>query len=150
MALPRIALEGRVASEPELRFGQTGTAICRLRMVAQDRRMNQQTKEWEDGDVLWMDVTCFKQLAENVVESITKGDQVVVTGRIRTEEWDDRETGQKRSKVSMVADTVSASLQFRVLPHAGATHAQRAPAPVSQAYGGGEPSTYRPEQDPPF
>lgn len=151
--LPRITLEGRAVADPELRFGQSGTAICRMRLVAADRRKNDQTGEWEDSDTLWMDVTCFKQLAENVVESVVKGDLVVVTGKIRTEEWEDRDSGGKRSKVSMVADTVSASLQFRIIPHGEARRAS-APAPVNQAYGGAAPSAYGggvPQADePPF
>lgn len=149
--LPRITIDGRLAADPELRFGQSGTPICRMRVVASDRRLNQQTKEWEDGDTLWIDVTAFKQLAENVVESVQKGDLVVITGKIKTEEWEDRESGQKRSKIAMIADSVAASLAFRVLPHAGATHAQRAPSPAAQAYAGGEPSTYAPQaEEPPF
>jgi len=152
--LPRITLEGRVVADPELRFGQSGTPICRMRLVAADRRMNKQTNEWEDGDTLWMDVTAFKQLAENTVESVVKGDLVIVTGKIRTEEWDDKDTGGKRSKVSMIADTVSASLQFRVIPHGEARRAQ-APAPAAQAYGAAAPSAYAggvasQEEEPPF
>lgn len=149
--LPRVTMEGKVAAEPELRFGQSGTAICRLRLVANDRRRNEHTGEWEDTDTLWMDVTCFKQLAENVVESITKGDLVVVTGKIRTEEWEDRETGQKRSKVALIADTVAASLQFRVLPHAGATHAARSPQrPPGEQMGRPEPAYSGSDSEPPF
>lgn len=149
--LPRITLEGRVVADPGLTFGKSGTAVCKMRLVAADRRLNQQSGEWEDGDTLWMDVTCFKQLAENVVESVVKGDLVIVTGKIRTEEWDDRDTGAKRSKVAMIADTVSASLQFRTIPH-GEARRTAAPAPANQAYGGA-PSTYgqAPQTDePPF
>lgn len=115
--LPRIAIEGTAVADSELRFSQSGTAVGRFRLVASDRRMNQQTQQWEDGDQLFIDVTCFKQLAENVAESVLKGDRVVVTGKIRTEEWNDRETGEKRSKVALIADTVAVSLQFRPVPH---------------------------------
>jgi single-strand DNA-binding protein len=153
IVLPRITLEGRVVADPELRFGQSGTAVCKMRLVAADRRMNKQTNEWEDGDTLWMDVTCFKQLAENVVESVVKGDLVLVTGKIRTEEWEDRESGAKRSKVAMIADTVSASLQFRVIPHGEAKQRATAPSPAAQAYGAAAPSAYGgapQEEEPPF
>lgn len=118
--------------------------MARMRVVAADRRMNKQTNEWEDGDQLWIDATAFNKLAENLVESVKKGDLIILTGKIRTEEWDDRESGQKRSKISLIVDEVGASLAFRVLPHAGETHAQRAaPNPVQQAYGAGDPSTQR-------
>jgi single-strand DNA-binding protein len=140
--LPRVAIDGRLAADPELRFGTSGTPIANLRLVASDRRLNQASGEWEDGDVLWIDVTCFKQLAENVVESFTKGDLVLVYGKLKTDEWQDREGG-KRSKIMLIADAVGASVQFRTLPHAGATHAARGPAntyraPVEQAYSGSE------------
>jgi len=129
-------------ADPELRFSQSGTAVARLRVVASDRKKNEQTGEWEDSDTLWLDVTCFNKLAENLCESVQKGDLLLVRGKLRTEEWDDRETGQKRSKIAMIADSVGASLAFRVLPHAGETHArrveQRVSNPVNQAYGGGE------------
>lgn len=142
--LPRITVTGRLAADPELRFSQSGTAMARMRVVAADRRLNQQSGEWEDGDTLWIDVTAFKKLAENLVESVKKGDLLVITGKIRTEEWDDRESGQKRSKIAMIADEVGASLAFRVLPHAGEAHAQRAaPNPVQQAYGAGDPAGQR-------
>ena len=150
--LPRITIDGRLAADPELRFGQSGTAIASMRVVAADRRLNKEINEWEDGDVLWIDVTAFKQLAENVVESVQKGDLVVITGKLKTDEWTDRESGAKRSKITVIADSVAASLAFRVLPHAGATHATRAPAPAAQAYGAGAPSTYSQsaQEEPPF
>lgn len=115
--LPRITVEGTAVADSELRFSQSGTAVGRLRLVAQDRKLNRETNEWEDGDQLWIDVTCFKQLAEHVAESVLKGDRVLVTGKIRTEEWNDRETGEKRSKVALIADSVAVSLQFRPVPH---------------------------------
>jgi single-strand DNA-binding protein len=148
--LPRITLEGRVVADPELRFGQSGTAVCKMRLVAADRK--KEGDEWVDGDTLWMDVTCFKKLAENVVESVVKGDLVIVTGKIRTEEWEDRDSGGKRSKVAMIADTVSASLQFRIIPH-GEPRRTAAPSPAAQAYGAAAPSAYGgapQEEEPPF
>lgn len=144
--LPRIAVEGRLAADPELRFGPSGTAVARMRVVSADRRKNESTGQWEDSDTLWLDVTAFGKLAENLVESTQKGDLVVATGKLKTDEWQDRDSGQKRSKIVMIADTVAASLAFRVLPHAGATHQARAPqqvhGPTQQAYGQ--------ETDPPF
>jgi single-strand DNA-binding protein len=140
MALPRFAVDGRLAAEPELRFSQAGKAVARLRVVASDRRKNQNTGEWEDGDTLWLDVTCFDKLAENVCESVIKGDLILVSGKLRTEEWTDRDSNQKRSKITMVADSVAASLQFRQIPHGSSQRSGSRPeglrsqAPVQQAY----------------
>jgi len=100
--------------------------VGRLRVVASDRRKND-AGEWEDADTLWLDVTCFKQLAENVAESVMKGDLLIVTGKIRTEQWEN-EQGEKRSKIAMIADSIAASMQFRTLPHS-AGKMQRSSAP---------------------
>jgi single-strand DNA-binding protein len=115
MPLPRITVECRAVADPELRFASSGVAVGRLRLVASDRRKNE-AGDWEDADTLWIDCTCFKQLAENVAESVVKGDLLVVTGKIRTESWETQD-GEKRSKIAMIADTVSASMQFRQIPH---------------------------------
>lgn len=138
--LPKITIDGRLAAEPELRFSQAGKAIARLRVVASDRRKNDNTGEWEDSDTLWLDVTCFDKLAENVCESVAKGDLLLVSGRLRTEEWNDRDSGAKRSKITLLADAVGASLQFRQIPHGSAqrsgsrSEGLRPQAPVQQAY----------------
>jgi single-strand DNA-binding protein len=133
-----------VAAEPELRFSNSGVAVAKLRVVAADRRKNESSGEWEDGDTLWIDVTCFKQLAENVVESVAKGDLLLVYGKLKTEEWTDRDSGGQRSKIVMIADVIAPSLQFRTIPHGGGQQRSRPPAaqgytaPVEQAYGGAD------------
>jgi single-strand DNA-binding protein len=125
MSVPRITVAGRLADDPSLKFAQSGKAVARLRLVASDRKKNEQTGTWEDADTLWISATCWDKLAENVAESTKKGDLVVVTGRLVTEEWTDRE-GNKRSAITLKVETVAADLQFRVLPHQGAAHQERA------------------------
>lgn len=127
MPLPRITVEGRVVADPELRFGTSGVAICRVRLVASDRRKNEKSGDWEDGDVLWITATCFKQLAEHVAESVAKNDLLLVTGRIRTDEWT-TDAGEKKSAVSLTADSVAVSLQWRTVPH-GEARVQRSSTP---------------------
>lgn len=123
MAVPRITISGRLAEDPELRFTQAGKAVCRLRLVASDRVKD--GDQWKDGDTLWISATCWERLAENVAESTKKGDLVIVTGRLVTEEWTDRE-GNKRSAITLKVDTVGADLTFRTLPHGGKVHEDRA------------------------
>jgi single-strand DNA-binding protein len=146
--LPRIAFEARVAQDPELRFGQSGTAICRLRLVAADRRRNQQTNEWEDAGTLWIDGTCFKDTAEHAAESLVKGDNVLVQGKLQTEEWSDRETGDKRSKIALIIDEIGPSLRFRTLHHGTGQdqQRQRTGQPSSQDPWGGSGA----DDQPPF
>jgi single-strand DNA-binding protein len=131
--------------EPELRFAPSGTAVTKLRLVASSRKKDE-NGEWVDDKTLWMGVTVFKQLAEHVAESVAKGDLVVVTGRLQTDEWT-TDAGEKRSAVAMIADTVSVSLQFRTVPHSGDAKA----ASASSASSSESPSAAVPDNDePPF
>jgi single-strand DNA-binding protein len=141
--LPRIYMECRAAADPDLRFAQSGAAVCRLRLVASDRRKNPQTDAWEDGDTLWINATCFKQLAENVAESVQKGDLLVVTGKIKTDEWTTQE-GDKRSTIAMICDTVAVDMKFRVVRH-GEGRVER-----SQQQPASDPWTAGQADEPPF
>lgn len=145
MALPRASLEGRAVADPELRFASSGSAVCSVRMVAADRRRND-NGDWEDSDTLWVDVTCFGRLAENVAESIARGDEVLCHGKFRTEEWTDRESGGKRSKVTFIADSVAVSLRFRTVRH-GEGKAAREKDSVTEA---SDPWAAPASSDPPF
>src|SRR5215467_7351981 len=111
--LPDVSMEGRLTADPELRFTPSGMAVGSFTLAANSRRKNEQTGEWEDDKVLFMPVVVFRQLAENVCESLRKGDLAMVTGRINTDQWEDQQTGEKRSKVQMAANAVGLSLMMR-------------------------------------
>ena len=90
-----ITIQGRLAADPELRFGKSGTAFCNVSVPDQKRKKNERG-EWEDASATtWFRVTVFGDEAEALAESGRKGDQVVVTGRLITREWqkDDGSTG---------------------------------------------------------
>ncbi len=152
--LPVVSVEGRVVADPELRFAPTGTAVGSLRVVASNRK--QVDGEWVDDKTLWLQVTCFKQLAENVADSLRRGDLVVVTGRLQTEEWENQE-GQKRSRDVLIADDIGISLKFRSVPHSSgraersSTTSSSAPAedPWSTAPASGA-SSEPVSEEPPF
>lgn len=111
MSLPTLSGTGRLTADPELRFAPNGTAVCKLNIAFNARRKNQQTGEWEDGDVFYINATAFKQLAENIAECLTKGMEVVVTGRLKTDQWETRE-GEKRSAPSLLIDSVGPSIAY--------------------------------------
>ena len=102
--------------EPELKFAQSGMAWCRFTGAASSRKKND-AGEWVDDKTLFMPVTCFRDTAEHVAESVAKGDLVLVIGRIHTDEWEDQTSHEKRSRIVMIADAVGPSLQFRNIPH---------------------------------
>lgn len=128
--LPVVTMEGTLVNDPELRFAPSGVAVGSFRMAANGRKFDKDKNEWVDDKVLWMRVVCFRQLAENTVESLRKGDLAVVVGKINTDEWTD-DQGQKRSAVQLVADSVAASLQFRTIPH-GSGRAERSSGSVTE------------------
>jgi single-strand DNA-binding protein len=146
--LPLVTIEGRVVDDPELRFTPSGLALAKFRIVASSRKKNEQD-EWVDDKTLWIDATCWRQLAENVAESIGKGDLITVVGRLQTEEWTNKE-GEKRSKISVTADSVAASLQFRTIRHGEGKSASRSTSSRSDSdpWTGGRSST--PDDEPPF
>lgn len=124
--LPILWMEGRTTADPELRFTQGGKAVCSFTIVNQDRRKNEQSNEWEDaGDPLFVRVSVWDALAENVAESVRKGDLLVVQGKLTNRKWEDKE-GNARLSLEMTAKIVAASLQFRTIKH-GQTRAQSAP-----------------------
>lgn len=140
--LPLITIEGRCVEDPELRFAPSGIALAKMRVVASSRKKNE-AGEWVDDKTLWIDVTCFRQLAENVAESLTKGDLVTVVGRLQTEEWTNKE-GEKRSKISVTADSVAAALQFRTIKHSEGRSARSSGTPAD------DPWASQPRDEPPF
>jgi single-strand DNA-binding protein len=87
-----------------------GAATAGFGIAVNRRWQNQQTQEWEEK-VSFFNVTCWRQLAENVSESLTKGSRVVVVGRLEQRSWDDDE-GNKKSVVEIVADEVAPSLSY--------------------------------------
>lgn len=112
MSLPTMSGVGRLTADPDLRFSPSGVAVVTVNLAFNARRKNQQTGEWEDGDVFFVRGTAFRQEAENIAETLTKGTEVMVTGRLKTDQWEDRETGQKRSATSMLIDGIGPSLRY--------------------------------------
>ncbi len=105
-----VELIGNVTRDPELRFTPSGAAVANFGLAVNRRWMNRKTNEWEE-DVSFFDVVCWRELAENCTESLTKGTRVMVSGRLDQRSWDTQE-GEKRSKVEVVADEIGPSLRW--------------------------------------
>jgi single-strand DNA-binding protein len=103
-----ITIVGNATRDPELRYLTSGTALANFG-VAVNRRY-QKNGEWEE-EVSFFDVVCWRELADNVSESVSKGDRVIVTGRLEQRSWETQD-GDKRSKVEIVADEVGPSLRW--------------------------------------
>ena len=104
-----ITIVGNITRDPELRFTPSGQANAKFGVAVNRRWQNKQTNEWEE-QVSFFDVVCWRELAENVSESLTKGSRVVVTGRLEQRSWE--QDGQKRYAVEIIADEVAPSLRW--------------------------------------
>jgi len=100
---------GNVTRDPELRFTQGGDAVCGFGIAMNHQRRNGDT--FEDVGVTYIDVTCWRGLAEHVAETITKGQRVIVLGRLETEDYETRD-GDVRSALRMTADDCGPSLMW--------------------------------------
>lgn len=111
MSLPTMSVTARIAADVEMRPTQTGTPMAKLRLVANSRRLNKQTDQWEDADTWWGTATAFGRTAEAIADAgLAKGDLVTVTGRIKTRDWEDKATGAKRSVDEVTIDTIGRAL----------------------------------------
>jgi len=100
-----VTVVGNVTRDPELRFTPSGAPVCNFGVA-----WNMKSKNGEES-VSFFDVACWRDLAENVAESITKGMRVVIYGRLDQRSWENQE-GERRSKVELVADEVAPSLRW--------------------------------------
>ncbi len=106
-----LAIAGNLTADPELRFAPSGQAVARF-TVAFNPRVRDQAGEWTNGEPSFYQCSAFGPLAENLAESLHKGDRVTVLGRIEQRSWTDEKTNERRSAFQVIADEVGASLAF--------------------------------------
>jgi single-strand DNA-binding protein len=106
-----VTLVGNLTDDPELRFTAQGAAVANFRIAVSKRIKDPQTNEWKDGDTSFFRINVWRQLAENVAESLTRGTRVVVTGTLKMRQWETQE-GEKRSVVEVEATEVGPSLKW--------------------------------------
>lgn len=107
MANSEVTMCGNLATEPEIQPTKNST-LCRFRLAVNDRR--KQGNDWVD-DPSFFTVICWQDLASHAAESLSKGDRVVVKGRVKENTWTDNE-GVKKSTVEMVAEDIGVSIKF--------------------------------------
>ena len=106
-----ITVVGNLVDDPELRFTPSGAAVANFRIASTPRSFNRQTNEWEDGEALFLSCSVWRQAAENVAESLTRGMRVVVQGRLKARSYETRE-GEKRTVFEIEVEEVGPSLKF--------------------------------------
>jgi single-strand DNA-binding protein len=141
----KVILAGNLTRDPELRYTPKGTAIAKIGLAI-NRKWRSESGEMKD-ETTFVDVDAFGKTAETIGQYLKKGRPILVEGRLRYETWDDKQTGQKRSKLGVVMD----SFQFmdsgnRNDSEGGAPAAPRAPRPAAAA---AAPATESGDSEPP-
>lgn len=123
MSLPQITLTGNAVGDAELRFTASGVAVAKVRVACSERK--KVGDQWEDGDTTYLDVTCWKQAAENMAESVIKGTTIVVTGKLKQRDYETN-SGEKRTVYEVSASAVAIDTTRQVV------HANKASRSGSQ------------------
>src|SRR3954468_24747362 len=134
-----ITISGNITRDPEMRYTPSGVSKVTFGVAVNRSWRNQQTQEWDEQSSFF-NVVAWRQLAENVGASLTKGARVVVSGRLEQRSWE-TEQGEKRSIVEVVADDVAASFRFAT---AEIHRVERSGPSNVDLTGGGQPQGNRP------
>ena len=106
-----ITLIGNLTADPELRFTPNGAAVANFTVASTPRTFDRQTNEWKDGDAMFLNCSVWRQYAENVAESLTKGMRVIVSGRLKSRSYETRE-GERRTVFEVHVDEVGPALRY--------------------------------------
>ena len=106
-----LTITGNLTADPDLRFTTTGTAVATFTVAASPRVYDKDTGQWRDGDTLFLRCTAWRDLADHVAESLTKGTRVIVTGRLRQRQYETTD-GDKRTVYELEAEEAGPSLRF--------------------------------------
>jgi single-strand DNA-binding protein len=127
-----ITIIGNLVDDPELRFTPSGAAVAKFRVASTPRYLDRNTNEWKDGDSLFLQCQIWRQAAENVAESLTRGMRVIVSGRLKQRSYETKE-GEKRTVFEVEVDEVGPSLRNAT---AKVTKTTRAAGGAATAAGG--------------
>jgi single-strand DNA-binding protein len=106
-----ITVVGNLTADPELRFTPSGAAVANFTVASTPRILDRQSGEWKDGEALFMRCSIWREAAENVAESLTRGSRVIVTGRLKQRSYETRE-GEKRTVVEVEVEEIGPSLKY--------------------------------------
>jgi single-strand DNA-binding protein len=141
MNMPQIAVTAGVAFDPELQFSQAGKPWAKLRLVVKDRKRDD-NGQWVDGEPWWLDAVVFGPSAENVAESVVRGDTVIV--RLEMNRWKDKNDGSDREVLRMKVDEIGLSLRWASYRKDGADSPSHSPSRQTS------PAAPPQEDEPPF
>jgi len=106
-----ITVIGNLTDDPELRFTPSGAAVAKFRIASTPRFLDKASGEWKDGEPLFLACNVWRQVAENVAESLQRGSRVIVSGRLRMRSYETKE-GEKRTVIELEVDEIGPSLRY--------------------------------------
>ncbi|MHA7218187.1 single-stranded DNA-binding protein [Arthrobacter sp. MDT1-48-3] len=106
-----ITVIGNLTNDPELRFTPSGSAVANFTIASTPRTFDRQTNDWKDGETLFLRASVWREAAENVAETLTKGTRVVAQGRLKSRSYDTKE-GEKRTVMELEVDEIGPSLRY--------------------------------------
>jgi single-strand DNA-binding protein len=106
-----ITIVGNLTADPELRYTQNGLAVANFTIASTPRTFDRQANEWKDGDALFLRASVWREFAEHVAGSLTKGTRVIAQGRLVQKGYQDRE-GQQRTSIQLEVDEIGPSLRY--------------------------------------
>ncbi|WP_188043684.1 single-stranded DNA-binding protein [Changpingibacter yushuensis] len=107
---PVVTVVGNMTGDPELRYVSSGIPVASFTVASTPRTLNRQTNQWEDGEAMFVRCSVWREYAENVAESLTKGMRVVVTGRMTVRSYE--HNGERRTSIELQVDEVGPSLRY--------------------------------------
>lgn len=123
-----ITVVGNLTADPELRFVPSGASVANFTIASTPRSFNKDTKQWEDGEAMFIRVSAWRTLAENITNSLVRGQRVIVQGKLKARSYE--KDGQKRTAFEIEAEEVGPSLKFA---------SQAAPARAGASAGSSDP-----------
>jgi single-strand DNA-binding protein len=118
-----LTVVGNLTGDPEIRYTQAGVAVANFTIASTPRSFDKQSNEWKDGEALFMRCTAWRDLAEHVSSSLSKGSRVIAQGNLVPKSWEDRNGGGKRTSLELDVQEIGPSLRYAI------ASVQRAPQP---------------------
>ena len=132
-----ITIIGNLTSDPELRFTPSGAAVADFTIASTPRNLDRQTQEWKDGEALFLRCSVWRQAAENVAESLTRGSRVMAQGRLKQRSYETKE-GENRTVIELEVDEIGPSLRYATATVARAARSGDGPGGGSGRGGGAD------------
>ena len=144
-----ITVVGNLTADPELRYTQNGLAVANFTIASTPRTFDRAANDWKDGEALFLRASVWREFAEHVAGSLTKGSRVIATGRLRQRSYETKE-GEKRTSIELEVDEIGPSLRYATAQVTRATSGGAGAGGGSFGGGGGGNRGGQPAVDEPW